>query len=157
MSEKRTEQTAVEKRKLYEMNIEREANALLLNAKSEIIEEYMKSVSGGAQATGHGTWGEGMQYYKIPSFPVENDGSYHKVPTINQWGMENIIDMTNGKSNFSFIRAVGLKDGVKIQYPGIFLLKDIKHFTEDFKNFITKFYLNYMKIIKFRIEVTTEE
>ena len=146
----------VKNKEICNIRLIRGRGGIKIIAKSEMLEDFFKGLSNNSTATGDSSiWGRGMNYYKIPSLPIENDGNYHRPPTVMEWGTTNIIDLGNSRSNFSFVRAVGIKDGIEITYPGLFLARDIERFKEDFKRFLTKFYVDYMKVSEFELTVRT--
>ena len=158
MEEKEMTVTEVKKKELCNLKLKREKGGITITVKSDVFEDFFKGLSNGEIGVGSSSvWGSGMKYYKIPNIAIENDGSYSRNPEIMQWGTITLIDIPHARDNFSFIRAVGITEGVSITYPGLFLTRDIERFRDNFKKFITKFYVEYMKMTHFEISVTSIE
>lgn len=146
----------ISKKELATLKIKREKGGITLFVKSQTIEEFFNGLSGGLTSTSSSSiWGGGMEYYKIQSFTIPNAGEFARNPNIVLWGTHPLIDPANNVHNFSFLRAKGLSDGVTIQFNGLFVSRDIERFKEDFKTFITRLYVDFIKVVEFEISVSS--
>jgi hypothetical protein len=129
---------------------ERKTAYLEIWIKSQIIEDFFKSLHGGKRKgyLESELWGNG--------YP--NDGVnmvYLEHVELDRWG-ENRLSI-DGKLQMSFLRAVGLSEGVVFKVPGMFSKEIIDYYTKNFPEAVRALYINFIKPVNIFVEITTRE
>jgi len=146
--------TAVkEKPKLCEMKVTRDENGVVLYIKSPILEEHFKKASNGVvRANTQKHWNVGGFFYFLEeSISIPERIKYPIYETM-YCGIK-IIDKSNNYYDFSFIKSVGIKDGMTFTIAGILSKKDIEDFSLDFTKFIRSFSVQFMGKFKFEVSI----
>jgi hypothetical protein len=68
-----------------------------------------------------------------------------------------LIINSDGKSNCSFLRAVGLGNGIKFVVPMVCSEERLEKFRKCFERYIVEFYRAHMKPYAFKLEISTSE
>ena len=140
---------------LCNLKIRREASGVVVYVKSKILEEYFKDYSKGQLSEGgQAPWNEGKKGYKVKNFPIQRVGT-GPIPVVTNWENHELFNWTTPMINLSFLRTVGLSEGVEFKFEGLFMTADIEKFKEQFKLFVVKFYQEYLKVCEFEVTVTS--
>lgn len=150
------ETSVANKKELCSFQLKRTLGGIVITMKSEILEGFFKTMSRGEVKKCDIGWGSGMTYYHIPKVPIPK-GTYKRSIILGEFASCGLIVREQGYLNFSFVKSVGLKDGITVECKGLFLQDDLDDFKHDFKAFITAFYLNYIKESSFEISITSAE
>jgi hypothetical protein len=144
----------VEKKKqLCSIKIDRDENGLKMFVKSPLFEDFFKNTSKGVTKIGSVKWGAGLNYYSIERF-VCPKGDYHFTIHTNDLANYEVIDTPQGVLDFSFIKAVGIGEGIEIPCNGLYMQNDIDTFVKDFSTFMRSFVSSYMKKAKTEITIS---
>lgn len=144
----------VEKKVLCDLKIERDLGCVKLHIKSPLYEQFFKRASKDARATGvEGRWSNGMTYYNYDKASLPRE-EYSRSLNIRSYGVYDIIDPDNCRYDFSFVKTVGIGDGITIEVPGMFMNEELEAFSKDFTKFTKQFFINYAKKASFEIKIT---
>ncbi len=143
----------VAKRNLCNFKIKRAVGGVEIFIKSELYEDFFNKISSGKaiKAPSGSFFGEGEKYYDVKKCSVPRS-DYEYGVSVADYGRRELINPDNASYDFSFIKTVGIKDGVKFTVNGMFLQEDIERLQKDFTKFTKAFFINYAK--ENSIEVT---
>lgn len=145
------------KLELCVFKIKREKGGVTVYIKSKMLEDYFKDMANGAKAGSSALWNEGKEVYKSNSFSVAIPPNCSRQPYLFGWNQQYLFSDDVGMNNFTFIRGVGISEGVSYTFPGLFLAKELEKFKDEFKIFIIHFYQNFLKTCEFEIVMTTTD
>lgn len=136
------------------VRIKRTTEGLAIYCKSQKLEEFWRRLSEHQNAgIGEGREGSataGLKYYKINNFP--------SLPfRVASWGEEGALWYNNTTANLSFIRTVGLSEGITYCIRGVFSLESIQKWIEETKVHLQKFYTQYLKPVDIEFVISTRE
>ena len=156
METKEMETSTAKKRELCHLGVERTLGGITVTCKSEILEDFFKNLSDNKKLTGTVGWGEGREFYDVKKISVPR-GDYKNTINLQTYSAYNVASQDRSVLDFSFIRTVGLKDGIKISCKGLFLKEELEDMKSDFKTLATAIYLNYIKVSSFEITIMSNE
>lgn len=151
MEQKIEEKEVVKNQELCFIKIKRIPAGISIYCQSEQIEEFFKGLSKGITQTGEINWGKGKEFYKTTSLKMSATSGMTRPPEFGQWGADYLIMPDTNYNNFSFLRAVGLKDGVTFEFCGLFTKEMIEEFRSNFKIAVQNLYTQYIKVFDFEI------
>lgn len=138
--------TAPSGKKVLAIRLKRVSGGLLIELKSDVFENFFKYH--GANTESEPTW-EGNKAYKMPRNLTPN---FHRM--LASWGNTN-LSVNDNLPNLSFLRAVGLGEGVKFIIPMVFSKTEIMTFKTELAQQANKFFQEYMKPISVTVEIIT--
>lgn len=134
---------------ILSMRMQRSREGIKFFVKSEAIEDFIKTASKGRTNDEQSTWD--FQRYK------ETGLAQFTLPgtTFNEWGGSMYVRGT--MVNLSFLRVVGLKNGIEFLLNEMTTKEKLERFTNDFKNCVKQFYREFMKPFDIQIDITVEQ
>ena len=129
------------------LKLRRIANGLEIYVQSEKIEEFFKNFSGIS-----GTYFE-KEHYSYVFSRITSAGD--DLAAFDRAGKEELL--YNGIPNLSFLRMVGIAQGVTFTLPGVYSLYTIQKFIERTKEALKIFYRQYLKPVNVELVITTRE
>jgi hypothetical protein len=145
----------VEKKTLCNLKIKRDMGGLTLYVKSPLFEEFFNRMSAGKALAGSSglVWGQAEKYYDVKKCSIPR-AEYEKSINVTGYGRSDIMSTENGIHDFSFIKTVGIKDGVTFRIDGMFLQDEIEKFQKDFAKFTKSFFISYAKETSIEVSIT---
>jgi len=133
-----------EPKKLLKFKVTRGLNGVEVFVQSDILEDFFQRYG---EETAEGNKWCDITPYKIPIV------RQHFRELLNQWYGE--LTTRNGSyPNLSFLRAKGLKDGVKFTMSNnVYTTPEIRAFIKQFKTEVQNFFEEYIKPIGFEVEL----
>jgi hypothetical protein len=135
------------------LRIRRVANGLEIYVQSKRIEEFFEKLPNMyVREVGYGPLQGLRAYYRKegegPELMDEHGYKRGVLWCIN----EGIFEHEHDVINMSFLRLVGVKDGITIVFPGVYSLREIKEIVEKIKEALKIFYREFLKEVE--VEVT---
>lgn len=128
------------------IRIQRVTDGVKIYCKSKEIEEFFKKIAhkqGDIFYTIHAQDWEEIEGYEI------DDISFNYA-FFDQFGKDLLLD---GNPNLSFLRAVGLANGVEFVAKGVYSLNMLHQFTEKAKVALQKFYTMFIKPVEIEVNI----
>lgn len=122
--------------------IKRDQTGLVITVKSPKLEGFFQTLAGGSRLQ---ETGDGKKYYKLPSGDIASqlqmssedlDISFHQL----EQGL-----FEGSRINLGFLRAVGIKDGMELKFPGVYPRPQMAKLSKAMKYAMNKIYSNYIK------------
>jgi hypothetical protein len=120
--------------------------------KSEQLEEFFKTLSNSRLSN---EW-LGHKAYEIPRSPLLEQLNGGQA-SLTKWGEATLYNTEYGYANISYIRAVGVANGVTFKIPGVYSIESIKSYAERLKNGVSFIYQNLMKTYSMEMTISTKE
>ena len=150
----KTEKTE-DKKTLCVFKVSRKIGGVEVYIKSDLYEEFFHKISGGkATASSGGVWGDGEKYYQVAKCSVPR-ADYEYNVNVQGYGGREIIYPENQSYDFSFVKTVGIADGVTFKVNGMILQEDIDRFQKDFIRFTKAFFINYAKETSLEVTISS--
>jgi hypothetical protein len=139
------------KDKLLSLHIKRTMEGVEIFVKSKIIEDFFSGISEGRTSASDNSGWEGKKSYNPYTLPkVDSDAN-----SLSKWGYPLI---ENGiYYNISFLRAVGLSQGVTFNFPGLFTEEYIRKLAEYTKQMTRRLYNQYIRNCEITLEMSIKE
>lgn len=132
---------------LLSAKIERDASGLSLTVKSALFEEHFKNISRKDK------WSWGNHTFYVPATPPVTRTSEVSLMSEPDHGLYH-----GDKVNISFLRTVGIGNGVTIKLPGgVYSKERLQKWLELFKDGAKTYYLQVIKPVSMSVEISTRE
>ena len=141
----------------FQLKITNESKGTFIHAKSYELEEYFKQF--GPEDPINYEMRNGYKPYKIPSNShawgirkysklnedsTQHDYSYTSI--FEQWNYESLYSYERSKTpNLSFLRSVGLSEGVKFRVNNIYTISERTEFLEITTKILREFFLDFLR------------
>ena len=158
MSEKKEKESEKKKKiTLAHIMVSRCDIGVEIYAKSKVIEEFIKKTYSGDTMAGTAIWNTGHRLYKKPN-AVQHptiEATRH-TPTLGGAERNELVDGSE-MLNMSFLRIVGLSEGVRVKFRGLYRETDIAGIAQSINEGIKNLFKEYNTPTCYEIEVTTEK
>lgn len=144
-SKKNRERKTMIEKGFITLRIRRVETGLEIFVQSEKAEEFFKPR------------GVGNDYFGVPHYGYPFEKLSQAGNTLAYFSKASNTLLYEGYCNLSFLRAVGLGQGVTLVMPGVFSLDTITKFLESAKIALKVFYRQYLKPVDVELIISTRE
>jgi hypothetical protein len=137
--------------KVIVFRIKRTEKGARLFFQSPMIEKFFKTVTPEERIQET----TGSCYSHVKCYVPEVIPQAGEEATLKIWGNHSLYNYD--KVNVSFLRAVGLTQGVTFEIPGVYTTEYINKYTRDLKNAVIAFYKNYLQPAESSMEITVNQ
>lgn len=137
--------------------ISRDQQGICIAIRSAKLEEFFLSNAKGSSAKTLPSAGWDKFKYHALSSPDSDALSFSTPEADAEFNLRNDYLVSGNKVNLSFIRAVGLKDGIELKIPGVYSREVMGKLSKALKTAIQRIYVNFIKPYHFSCDLESHE